>query len=257
MRASDATSPVENFAESAAAAAALGWAFRHVSSTGSTNADLVAEARAGDRTASVLTAEHQTAGRGRLDRSWHDDGQSQLMVSLRLPVDGGVAPWVAGAVAASARAAVASFGAPAAFKWPNDLVIEHGETVGKLAGVLAEFVPGPPDAIVVGMGLNVAAPGIEGAASLYEVGARVSRDQILAATLAGLPPRLADPDRVRDELSEYSATLGRRVRVEQSGGELVGDAVSIDGDGRLVLDVDGTHHTVSVGDVVHLRPASG
>ena len=257
MQAPDATPPAENFSASRTAAAALGWSFRHVASTGSTNVDLANEARTGDRGPAVLTTDHQTAGRGRLDRSWHDDGERQLMVSLRLPVAGTQAAWITGAVAAAARTATAALGAPVGFKWPNDLLIEHEAVTGKLAGVLAEFVAGPPDVVIVGMGLNIGPPGIAGAASLQEAGVDATRDEVLAAVLLALPERLTDPERVRDELRTHSATIGRRVRVERVGGDVIGDAVDVDADGRLVLDVDGARQVVSVGDVIHLRPAKG
>lgn len=238
---------------SRAGASDLGWSFRHVESTGSTNADLVEEARAGDRSWAVLTADHQRAGRGRLDRSWHDDGQGQLMVSLRIPVDLAQAVWVTGAVAAAARSATASLGAVAGFKWPNDLLLDIEGSVGKLAGVLAELVPGSPDVVVVGLGLNVASPGFEGAVSLREAGVEVTRDDVLAALLRALPERLSCPELVRRELRLHSLTIGQRVRLERCDGNLTGDAVDIDEHGRLMLDVDGERHAVTAGDVVHLR----
>ncbi|MEM9467307.1 MAG: biotin--[acetyl-CoA-carboxylase] ligase [Actinomycetota bacterium] len=257
MQAPDATPRAEKFAASRRAAQTLGWEFRHVASTGSTNADLAHEARAGARHAAVLTTDHQTAGRGRLDRSWHDDGHGQLMVSIRLPADGVETAWITGAVAAAARSAVAALGASVRFKWPNDLMIESATATGKLAGVLAEYVVGPPDVIVVGMGLNVGSPGIDGAASLADLGVEVSRDQVLAGLVTELPSRLAAPESVARELRSHSATIGRRVRVERPGDDLVGDAVDIDADGRLIIEADGDRHLVSAGDVVHLRPHGG
>ena len=174
------------------------------------------------------------------------------MVSFRFPVDGDPR-WFVGAVAAAARSAVASLGAPASFKWPNELVLENEELTGKLAGVLAEFVAGDPDVVIVGIGINVGPPGVEGAASLDEVGLAVERDDVLAGMIEMLPTLLGDPAAVRAELSEHSATLGRVVRVERPAGDLVGVAVAIDADGRLEIDVDGALIAVSVGDVTHLR----
>jgi len=65
---------------------------------------------------------------------------------------------------------------------------------------------------------------------------------------------LGDIDLVRDELRRRSATLGRKVRVERSGGDLVGVAIDLTAGGGLVLSVDGSPVEVSVGDVIHLRP---
>ena len=207
-------------------------------------------ARAGDGSPAVRVADHQTAGRGRLDRRWEDDGRSQLkVVSVPSRIEPGL---IAGTIAAAARGA-AAHGADLGFKWPNDLMIETSAVSGKVAGVLAEYVADPA-VVVVGIGLNLHPPGIPGAASLAEVGCLVSRDQLLASMLNALPHLLARPDLVRTELVEHSVTIGRRVRVERPGSELIGTATGLDEQGRLLLEVDGEVEIISVGDIVHLRP---
>ena len=108
--------------------------------------------------------------------------------------------------------------------------------------------------VVVGIGLNLHPPGISGAASLAEVGCLVSRDQLLVSMLNALPHLLARPDLVRTELVDHSVTIGRRVRVERPGSELIGTATGLDEQGRLLLEVDGEVEIISVGDIVHLRP---
>ncbi|MDW3217957.1 MAG: biotin--[acetyl-CoA-carboxylase] ligase [Acidimicrobiales bacterium] len=246
--------------ESAAVAAALGpGPLGHVEVTGSTNADLAAEARAGDGGGAVLVADHQTAGRGRLDRTWVDEPGSALLVSLRVPTTPAAAAAVVAAVGAAARAA-ADGHCPDAVraKWPNDLVVEDGAAPGKLAGVLAEFVDGDRPCVIVGVGINVGpAARPPGATSIAACGGAVTRDALLADLLRELPARLADPMAVAAEMRSNSATLGSRVRVElPDGADLVGSATDITAEGHLVvLGDDGASHTVATGDVIHLRPA--
>lgn len=246
--------------ESAAVAAALGpGSLGLVEVTGSTNADLAAHARAGETGGAVLVADHQTAGRGRLDRTWVDEAGVDLLVSLRLPTTPDEAAAVVAAVGAAARAAAdAHCPVPVRAKWPNDLVVDEGAAPGKLAGVLAEFVNGDQPCVVVGVGINIgSADRPPGSTSIASCGGDVSRDRLLAGFLRALPDRLADPAAVTAETRANSATLGSRVRVQlPDGAEIVGTATDITAAGHLVvLDDERTHHTVSTGDVIHLRPA--
>lgn len=246
--------------ESAAVATALGpGTLGLVEVTGSTNADLAAEARAGETGGAVLVADHQTAGRGRLDRTWVDEPGADLLVSLRLPTTLDAASAVVAAVAASAReAADAHCSVPVRAKWPNDLVVDEGVAAGKLAGVLAELVNGDNPCVVVGIGINIGpADRPPGSTSIAACGGDASRDRLLARLLRGIPERLADPAAVAVEMRANSATLGARVRIElPHGAEIVGVATDITAAGHLVVrDDEGTLHTVGTGDVVHLRRA--
>lgn len=242
----------------AAGAAGLG-PLRHVVTTGSTNTDLVVEARGGDVDPCVLVADHQHAGRGRLDRVWEDLVGGTLLVSLRILATPEHAHRVVAAVGAGARAAADSLlPVRVAMKWPNDLVVTDGPRPGKLAGVLAEFVDAGPGAVVVGLGCNIETVRTQpSSTSMAACGASVGRDELLAAILTAVGERLASPDRVLDELRRHSATLGCRVRVELHGSEpLLGDAVDLCNDGRLVVvDDEGTEHVIGTGDVVTLRPS--
>ncbi|MEO0492681.1 MAG: biotin--[acetyl-CoA-carboxylase] ligase [Actinomycetota bacterium] len=223
-----------------------------MSSTGSTNTDLAESARAGTTGVEALVADHQSAGRGRLDRRWEDDGVGQLMFSLRLPA-GDQPHVVPSAIAVAAHAAVVGAGVDAGIKWPNDLVVETGRAPGKLAGMLSEFVTSTPACVVVGLGLNVGSAPVVEATSLAANGSDASRDDILAALLDALPGLLADPAATFAEMRTRSATIGRRVRIEQPGGDLVGVATDLTADGGLALSVDGETLEVAVGDVIHLR----
>lgn len=122
--------------------------------TGSTNTDLL---RDGGPEGQVLVAEEQTAGRGRLGRSWQSQPGTALTFSVLLrpdtvpPARQGWLPLIAGVAVATAVRAVSGLGA--ALKWPNDVLI--GDR--KLAGILAEQAS-DGDAAVIGIGLNVATP---------------------------------------------------------------------------------------------------
>jgi BirA family transcriptional regulator, biotin operon repressor / biotin---[acetyl-CoA-carboxylase] ligase len=233
-----------------------------VDETGSTNADLIARATAGeDIDGVVLIAEHQTAGRGRSGRTWATAPRAQLTLSVamgaadvptsawgRLPLAAGLA--VAEAVKADA-------GVDAALKWPNDVLA--GE--GKLAGILSEVVG---QAIVVGIGLNVTLRGDEvgepGVASLVDLGvADPDRTRLAGELLRRLGERVrgwrAGDERLMADYRDRCATIGSSVRAALPGGrEVVGTAMAVDDEGRLRIDMGTEVVAIAAGDVVHLRP---
>ena len=225
---------------------------RFVDSIDSTNRALVEEARAGAPEGAVLVAGFQSAGRGRLGRTWVAPAGSALLVSVLLRP--GLPPERLHVVTMAAGVAARAACAPAEVfvKWPNDLLGPDGR---KLAGILAEAAGG---AVVVGMGLNVARPSdvpdeLGGRAVwLDELVAGVDRDAVLGAWLTEYDHLLSDLASVPGAYRSACSTIGQAVRVEQPAGVLEGVAVDVDDDGHLVLD---TGAVVAVGDVVHLRPA--
>ncbi|MCT6778729.1 biotin--[acetyl-CoA-carboxylase] ligase [Streptomyces rubiginosohelvolus] len=246
-----------------------------VESTGSTNTDLAERARAGAAAeGTVLVAEEQTAGRGRLERSWTAPPRSGLFFSVYLepgdiPVERwGWVPLLAGVAAATGLAK--SAGVDMSLKWPNDLLVTVEGEERKTGGILGEFAG---DGIVVGLGINVSLRAGElpapTAGSLALAGAvSTDRETLLRAVLRSMEHwygawKAADGDAAASGLqAAYAAgcaTLDRAVRAELPGGaSLVGEAVAIDGDGRLVLSTeDGLQQPVSAGDIVHLRGAAG
>ncbi|MFJ3303294.1 biotin--[acetyl-CoA-carboxylase] ligase [Streptomyces sp. NPDC086549] len=245
-----------------------------VERTGSTNSDLVARAVAGDADeGAVLVAEEQTAGRGRLDRQWTAPPRSGLFFSVLLsPAEVPLARWgwlplLTGVAVATALARSASV--DTALKWPNDVLVTVGDEERKTGGILAERAG--EDGVVVGVGINVTLRADElpvpQAGSLALAGAvTTDRDPLLRAVLRSLEDwygrwRSAGGDPAVSGLQEaYAAgcaTLGRVVRAELPGDRsIVGEAVAIDGDGRLVLATEnGVQEPVGAGDIVHLRPA--
>ncbi len=226
-----------------------GWNVSHVSETGSTNDDLLAAAATGAPDRSVLVADHQTAGRGRLDRRWNAPPGVNLLVSILFRTVPSPASALTQRVGLAAiDACLVAAGVEAVLKWPNDLLLDDR----KLAGILAQQAA--DGSIVVGLGLNVGwAP--EGAASLHDAasGGPTPLD-LLAALLAAFD---ALPEDIGPRYRAALATLGRRVDVQVPSGRIEGRAVDIDGDGRLVVvDTCGLSHRLDVGDVVHVRDAA-
>ncbi|MFF2365464.1 biotin--[acetyl-CoA-carboxylase] ligase [Streptomyces sp. NPDC058122] len=246
-----------------------------VERTGSTNTDLAAvvTGEKGADEGAVLVAEEQNAGRGRLDRRWTAPARSGLFFSVVLKPAGvpverwGWLPLLTGVAVATALSR--SAGVDTALKWPNDLLVTVDGEERKAGGILAERAGS--DAVVVGIGVNVSLREDElpvpGAGSLVMAGATTTdRDTVLRAVLRSLEQwyvrwRDAGGDPVASGLQEtYAAgcaTLGRSVRAELPGDRtVVGEAVALDGDGRLVIaTADGVREPVGAGDVVHLRPA--
>jgi BirA family biotin operon repressor/biotin-[acetyl-CoA-carboxylase] ligase len=178
---------------------------------------------------SVVVAEHQTAGRGRLDRRWESPPGTALLVSFVLPPNP-ILSLAAGVAAAEAC------GSNVRLKWPNDLLL-HGAKVG---GILVEATAGKA---ICGIGINLTwAP--EGAAALNQ-----DRDQLLDRLRVELERwSSAKPDAVLTRWRELSDTLGRRVRVEMAGQVVEGTAQDIGRDGELIVD----GNPVIFGSVTHL-----
>jgi len=242
-----------------------------VEQTGSTNADL--KALAGTAAEGlVVVAEHQTAGRGRLGRSWTAPPRSGLTFSALLRPDGvpahrwGWIPLAAGLAVATAASRIA--GVTLALKWPNDVLDPRNGR--KLAGILVERVSTPAGAAaVVGVGVNVTVEEEElpvpGATSLLLAGGAVTdRAVLLRGVLADLERwyaawRSAGGDAegcgLRQAYTDRCLTLGREVRAILPGCSAVaGLARSVDLDGALVIGTPSAgDRTVAAADVVHLR----
>src|SRR3954454_8327331 len=223
-----------------------GWSVTWVAETGSTNADLVAAAMADAPDRTVLAADHQTAGRGRLDRRWDAPPGANLLVSMLIRDLPDQPQLVTQRVALAALAACARVShVEPTIKWPNDLLLDSR----KLAGVLAQAGSSVAGHFVVaGIGVNVGwAP--DGAALLGPI--TTPRDLLRAL----LEEYDALPEDVSDAYREHLGTIGQQVRVQLHGDrEVVGRAIDIERDGRLVvLDGCAISHRLDTGDVVHLR----
>ncbi|MFS0501914.1 biotin--[acetyl-CoA-carboxylase] ligase [Corynebacterium striatum] len=252
----------------------------YVEQTGSTNTDLMQAENVADGT--VLLANEQVSGKGRLGRTWVSPAGSQLILSVLILPETleylGTLPLASGlAVTDTVEGSV--------LKWPNDVHIDGN----KLCGILAEA--GPVGAafksapktefnkaevnkaevapkteagatlsarVVVGMGLNVTLTReqlpIEKATSLALEGRDTDRTELAIALLKNLRRRITqwenqDPQLMAD-YRRVCSSIGQEVRLEAPTGDVVGVVEGIADDGRI--NVGGEYY--SAGDVTHLRP---
>jgi len=229
--------------------------------TGSTNADAAALAEAGAPEGAVVLADLQTAGRGRLGRSWSSPPGAGIYASVVLRPDLSVARLLsnaAGVAIAEAIEDVTALGPTV--KWPNDVYLDGGggHAARKVAGILTESgMTRGATWVVVGFGINVLPaalpPQLTRATSLEaELGRRVDRGELLAGCLARLAERYRDlqtgrRDSVLDSWRLRAAsTFGRRVEWDDNGRSTAGVVADIDDEGGLVVETTaGTARIVS------------
>jgi BirA family biotin operon repressor/biotin-[acetyl-CoA-carboxylase] ligase len=235
-----------------------------VDEIGSTNAELAAAATRDAPEGTVLVAEHQAAGRGRLDRVWTSPPRAGLTVSFLLRPDvpaarKGWLPLLTGVALAESVAQVT--GVLPSLKWPNDLLAGDGR---KLAGILSET---SGTAVVVGTGLNVSTTAAElpdtGTSLARVTGGTVDRGTVLLAFLRALERRyrswveaLGDPvsSGLAHDYLAWSSTVGSTVAVDLPDGSVLdGVAQAVDWDGRLVVATAGGTVELASGDVRHVR----
>ena len=248
--------------DAARLAVPTGWRVEVLAEAPSTNAVVADRARQGEEPGLVLVTEHQTAGRGRLDRSWETPARTSLTFSVLLQPD--VPPsewaWLPLLTGYAVQAALGDRLPDVALKWPNDVLVEDR----KVAGILVERVETPSGPMaVVGTGINVdqtldELPVAMATSVVLESGEPVDRTELLGMVLGSLHSLqglLGDLGALRTAYGDVCSTLGRTVDVHLPSGEVRrGEALDVDAGGRLVVSsADGTL-TVSAGDVVHVRP---
>ena len=258
--------------------------------TGSTNDDAVAAIRASDESApdfSVFVTENQTAGRGRLGRTWVATSGKALAISVVVKPNAlferpdalAWLPLMAGAamtctvqseldkqppVAVEDVVDEADAGRFATLKWPNDVLIDGY----KVSGILTELVA-DQRAVVIGAGINVSLdehdlPTLTSTSLKLVTGRAPVLDDLLARYLSELRDRYdrfvtangdAAASGLLQEVQELCATIGQQVRIDLPGDQqLHGQAITVDESGRIVvIDSSGTRHIVAAGDVTHLR----
>ena len=230
-----------------------GWWVSVVDETGSTNADLLASAHGGAAHHSVLVAEFQSAGKGRLDRTWVAEPGSNLLVSLLFrfadTIERPTHQFTQMVGMAAALASEQLVAVKPQMKWPNDLLIDGKKVSGILAQGAANFV-------VVGIGVNVGwAP--PDAVSLNSASGNVQTKplDLLRVMLGHIDVLEAlDPAQLHARYVAQLSTLGQEVRVELATQVVTGRASNVLMDGRLeVIDDMGQTHQIDTGDVVHLR----
>lgn len=227
--------------------------------TDSTNADLLAALHAGEHWPHLgaLVTRDQRGGRGRLDRQWVAPAGTALAISVVLRV--AAVPlerrgWIPLAAGAAMTDAVAAQLPGAGVKWPNDVLVDGR----KICGILAQVAD--TETVVVGSGVNTRMTSAQlptpTATSFAAEGADVDEERLIADYLHGLGEmtRALERGSIADAVIARCTTIGQRVTAHLPGGErLTGIATGLDELGCLVIS--GAARPISVGDIVHLRPA--
>jgi BirA family biotin operon repressor/biotin-[acetyl-CoA-carboxylase] ligase len=218
--------------------------------------------RCGDGT--VVLAETQTAGRGRLSRPWSSP-QGGIWMSLILKPEIPLAQAYRINMAVSvalARAVFGLYGLKADIKWPNDLLINERKLCGILMEISAEV--DRLDFALIGIGLNAnvdvsSFPEDWRVTSLSkELGHSVSRTELIQRILQEIEETYnkMGSEEIYEEWRDRSATLGRYVRITSASGDIEGEAVALSKDGALCLETDKGTKRILAGDCIHLRAVS-
>jgi BirA family transcriptional regulator, biotin operon repressor / biotin---[acetyl-CoA-carboxylase] ligase len=226
----------------------LGRELVHLASTASTNDVALARARAGAAPGLVVIADEQSQGRGRQGRSWHSPAAGNLYLSavVKPPASPGLAPPLTLAAGIAVCDALNSLGCGASIKWPNDVLISGK----KVAGILTETATRGErlEAVVIGVGVNVNGTSLPpelapiATSVRLALGRAVDRDALAAELLGRLELWLDCHEAegaaaIARAWKERSMVIGRRVNVVVDGHPLAGDAVDLDGEGALLVDV--------------------
>jgi BirA family biotin operon repressor/biotin-[acetyl-CoA-carboxylase] ligase len=243
----------------------LGHAMEIHNSIGSTNNRAKELAQEGAAHGTLVAAEEQQTGRGRLGRDWSSPPGVGLWMSLILRP--AFPPWFAPKVTVIAGLAVlrainSITGLKAAIKWPNDIIINSKKVCGILTEMQADL--DMIEYVIAGIGVNVNTSKDsfpeeirDSATSLYmESGKQVERCRLMAAILDELEELYQEYEKTIDfagiiqEFKENCITLGRHVRVVSVAGEWEGKAIDLTDDCELVVELaDGTRRAVMSGDV--------
>mgnify|MGYP006111623647 FL=1 len=236
----------------------------HISETGSTNSDLVSKAsELGD--GFILVSDHQTDGKGRLERHWEAPPSRNLLFSVLLHPKWSMErhQLVTPALALATVEVLERLGLRATVKWPNDVMVEK-EGEKKIAGILAEYVKQENPVLVVGMGLNIEWPLQEDPAppksiSLRACGIEKDRFELLVEILKNFEKRLIEissekgTSTFRQAYTAKSSTIGNQVKVQKSEDDIIGNAIDIEENGSLIIENENGITSITAGDVIHLR----
>ncbi len=221
-------------------------------------------AGAGEPEGTVVAAEHQRRGRGRLGRSWvSPKGKGiTLSVILRPTLQLAEAPLITlMAAVAAARAIQAATTLKPEIKWPNDLMVRNKKVAGILTELSAEL--NRVNTVVVGIGVNVNTPRsalpTHATSLAEEAGERIDRVELAKGLLRQLDRCYADflaegPEAVLKQWRRFAGFLGRRIRVVVEGKTVDGQAVDVDSNGALLVRTDtGFVEAVAAGEVLVVR----
>ena len=207
------------------------------------------------RHGTVVIAEKQSAGRGRLNREWYSDGGLCMTAALEMEQSGDTL----GAITLTAGVAVVQAlqsltGHEFKLKYPND-IIANGKKIG---GILSELKLGEKTVVLLGIGINVEQESFPGeiagiATSLRLLGVSAQREEAATAVINSLEQVVEifiehGFARVRPHWIEANCTLGKEITVEQPAGKLQGKAINIDDSGGLLVETDSGVERVTTGD---------
>ncbi len=236
------------------------YCYRELGSTNECARSIAARCKDG----TVILAEIQTAGRGRLSRSWNSPpGGIWMSLILKPEIPLAEAYRINMAVSvALARAIYGLYGLKADIKWPNDLLINDRKLCGILMEISAEVDRLDFALIGIGLNANVDVSGFPEdwrATSLSkELGHNVSRTELVQRILQEIEEAYdkMGSDEIYEEWRNRSATLGRYVRITSPSGDLEGEVVALSKDGALYLETDKGTKCILAGDCIHLRASS-
>jgi BirA family biotin operon repressor/biotin-[acetyl-CoA-carboxylase] ligase len=216
-------------------------------------------AEGGAEQGTIVVAESQSRGRGRMNKEWlSPDGGIYFTVILRPNISPAYAPRMSLMASVAVASAIRRLlGLKAELKWPNDVLVGGKKVCGILAEMNAEL--DAVNFINLGIGINAntsISQQEEKASSLKEqLGKEVSRKELFRAVLAELDERqgLLTTADLLEEWKGLSATIGRDVRILAPGEEITGKAVDIDSSGALMIRAkDGSLRSAIAGDCIHL-----
>ena len=200
---------------------------------------------------SLVIAERQLAGKGRLGREWlSEKGGLYFSIVLEPPLPIEDVPKITLAAGVAVADALLNF--KARLKWPNDVLIDGKKVCGILSEISGE-VERPK--VIVGVGINVRNPVPDGAVNLASFG--VTMEEVFREVVNSLVTRYVELcngkwGKIRQRWIELADTIGKRVKVTAAGRTYVGKAIGLDLDGGLLLEVDGGIEKVYSGDCFYM-----
>jgi len=239
----------------------LGRDLRIAAEVDSTNAAAISMAKS-CQSGTVVLAETQTNGRGRLSRPWASPpGGIWMSIILKpeIPLSEVYQINMAASVALC-RAICSNLGLDIGIKWPNDLLIGEQKVCGILMEVGAQL--DRLDYAVVGLGINANnsssdfPPEWRSTSLSLASGREIDRCDLICRILGSMEEafeRLGSHE-IYEEWRSRSLTLNRRVRIKSSAGDLIGEVVDLADDGALVLRMGHEDRRILAGDCIHLRP---
>ena len=240
-------------------------AIEHFDTIDSTNAEL--KRRIMNSSLSSITAvsaDVQTAGRGRRGRTWLNT-EGSLMMSAAFPIDAmepDSIPLISIAAALAAHSCIASAGVNAVIKWPNDIIVLHDVGYRKLAGILSELASAPDGRLfaVIGIGINVNSSSMpdglmQPASSLLlekggptDIG--IMRSKLLEELILEVEQLKANAPALLARYKGNCITIGKQVEASFMDGVILeGEAMDLDERGRLLIKSDDRIIPIGAADV--------